>query len=97
MLQYGRINVSEEIDINKSNKSKECIICHYCYIKDIGYKFEPYFCKICHDISMMVYELENIAILYVKGVAYRCVLWNMNGNDAINRLNNSKLDNKGTL
>ena len=46
---------------------------------------------------MMVYELENIAILYVKGVAYRCVLWNMNGNDAINRLNNSKLGNKGTL
>ena len=46
---------------------------------------------------MMVYELENIAILYVKGVGYRCVLWNMTGNDAIHRLNNSKLENKGTL
>ena len=29
MLQYKRINVSERIDINKSNKSKECVICHY--------------------------------------------------------------------
>ena len=29
MLQYKRINVSEGIDINKSNKSKECVICHY--------------------------------------------------------------------
>ena len=25
---------------------------------------------------MMAYELENIAILNVKGVDYRCVLWN---------------------
>ena len=28
-------------------------------------------------ISMMVYESENIAILNVKGVDYRCVMWNM--------------------
>ena len=46
---------------------------------------------------MMAYKLENIAILNVKGVDYRCVLWNMTKNDAINRLNNSKLDDKGTL
>ena len=26
---------------------------------------------------MMNYELKNIAILNVKGVDYRCVLWNM--------------------
>ena len=29
MLQYEKIYVSEEIDINKSNKSKEFMICHY--------------------------------------------------------------------
>ena len=29
MLCYSDINVSEGIDINKSNKSKECMICHY--------------------------------------------------------------------
>ena len=51
----------------------------------------------CHDISMMVYELENIAILNVTGINYRCVLWNITRNDAINRLNYSKLDDKGTL
>ena len=46
---------------------------------------------------MMAYGLKNIAILNVKGVDYRCVLWNMTRNDAINRLNNSELDDKGTL
>ena len=43
---------------------------------------------------MTVYEFKNIAILNVKGVDYRCVLWNITRNDAINRLNNSKLDDK---
>ena len=90
MLQYERINVSKGIDIN--------MICHCWYFeKDIGYKSEPYVCNRCHDISIMAYKLENIAILNVKGVDYRCILWNMTRNDAINRLNHSKLDDKGTL
>ena len=46
---------------------------------------------------MMAYELKNIAILNAKGVDFRCVLWNMSKNDAIIRLNNSKLDDRGTL
>ena len=45
----------------------------------------------------MAYELENFAILNAKGIYYRCFLWNMTRNDAVNRLNNSKLDDKGTL
>ena len=59
-----RIDVSEGIEINKANKSKECMISH---------KFEPRACNKCHDISMTVYELKNIAILNVKGVDYRCI------------------------
>ena len=70
MLQYERIYVSEGIDINKSNKSKECMICHHWHFTDIGYKFEPYVCNKCNDISMMAYELENIAILNVRDVFY---------------------------
>ena len=46
---------------------------------------------------MMTYGLQSIAILNVNGVDYRCVLWNMTRNDAINMLSNSKLDSKGTL
>ena len=96
MLQHERIDNSEGIDLNKTGTSKECMICHYWYFKDIGYKFEPHVCNKCHDMSMMAYELENIAILNVKGVDYRYILWNMTKNYIINRLNNSKLDDKGT-
>ena len=29
MLKYERIDISEGIDVNKTNLSKECDICHY--------------------------------------------------------------------
>ena len=45
---------------------------------------------------MMVYDLDDFMILNVKGVDYRCFTCNMSKNDAINRLNNSRLDDKGT-
>ena len=31
MLEYDRIDISEEIDVDMSDKSKECILCHYWY------------------------------------------------------------------
>ena len=61
-------NVSEGIDINKTSKSKECMLCHYWYFKDIGYKFQPYLCNGCYAMSMMAYELKNIAILKARVV-----------------------------
>ena len=36
MLEYDRIDVSEGTDVNKTNASRECDICHYWYFKDIG-------------------------------------------------------------
>ena len=65
MLQYQRIDISEEIDYNKTNKSVECMICHYCYFKDIGFKYQPYVCNTFHDFSIIVqkfrclYDFEN--------------------------------------
>ena len=49
------------------------------------------------NVMILNYELENITTLNVKGVDYRGVLWNMTKNDTINRLNNSKLNDKVTL
>ena len=46
-------------------------------------RYDPHGCNKCQDISMMAYEIENIAILIVKGIDYRCDLWNMIKNDVI--------------
>ena len=97
MLQYDRIDISEGIDINKTSKSKKCILCHYWYLKDVVYKFQPYFCKGCHTVSMMAYELKCIPILNAKGVDYRCILLGISRDEAVNRLNNSALEDKGVL
>ena len=35
MLRYQKIDVSEGIDINKTNALKECELCHYWFLKDI--------------------------------------------------------------
>ena len=97
MIQYERIDVSEGIDINKIGASKECMICHYWYFKDVGYEYEQYVCNGCHDLSMMVYDLDDFMILNIKGLDCRCLMFNMSKTDAIKLLNNSALDNKGIL
>ena len=97
MLQYNRVDVAEGTDINKTSGSKECILYHYWYFQDVGYKFQPYVCNGCHTVSMMAYELKNIAILNAKGVDYRCILWGISRDEAVNKLNNSVLEDKGVL
>ena len=34
-LQYEKIDVSEGIDIDKTSASKERMLCHYWYFKDV--------------------------------------------------------------
>ena len=97
MLQSERIDVFVGIDINESNKSKDCIDCHYWYFKDIGYKYEPHVCNGSHGLSMVVYDLNDFMILNVKCIDYRCYVFNMSKNDAVKMFNNSLLDNKGVL
>ena len=97
MLQYEKIDISEGTDTNKTNASKEYMLCHYWYFKDVGFKFEPHVCKKCHDVLMTAYELKNIAISNVNGVDFRCTLWGIGRDEAVNRLNNFVLENKGLL
>ena len=78
MLEYGRIDISEEIYMNKKNLSKECDICHYCYFKDIDFKYELYLCNGCHDLMQKAMGFNNIAIVNIKENAYRIYFWYMN-------------------
>ena len=98
MLEYDRIDVSEGIDVNKTNASKECDICHYWYFKDISFKYEPYLCNGCHDLMQKGMSFSDAAIVYVKGSAYKIHFWYMSKNGAISIMNNSNLvDKKGVL
>ena len=98
MLEYNRIDISEGIDVNKANLSKGCELYHYWYFKDIGFKYEKYLCNGCHDLMQKAMSFNNIAIVYVKGSAYRINFWYMSKDDAINIMNGSNLvDKRGVL
>ena len=75
MLEYERIDISEGIDVNKTNLSKECDICHYSYFKDIDFKYEPYLCNGCHDLMQKAMSFNNIAIVYVKKKCLQHSFW----------------------
>ena len=98
MLEYDRIDISEGIDVNKTNLSKECDICHYWYFKNIGFKYEPYFCNGCHDLLQKAISFNNVVIVYVNERAYKINFWYMSKDDATNIMNGSNLvDKRGVL
>ena len=89
MLRYQNIDISEGIDVNKTNASKKCEVCHYWFFKDIGFKFEEHVCNKCHDLLTIAYSLKDIAILNAKGATFRCILIGISKNEGLKRLNNS--------
>ena len=98
ILEYKGIDISEGIDVNKTNLSKECDICHYWHFKDIGFKYQPYLCNGCHDLMQKAMSFNNIAIVYTKENAYRIHFCHMSKVDAINLMNGSILhDKRGIL
>ena len=50
MLQYDRIDIFEGIDVNKTDKSTECMLCRYCYFLDKNFNYGPYLCDGCYNI-----------------------------------------------
>ena len=98
MLEYEKIDISEGIDVNKTNLSKKYDICHCWYFKDIGFKYEPYLCNRCHDLMQKAMGFNNIAIVYIKESAYRSHFSYMSKDDAINIMTDfSLVDKRGVL
>ena len=96
MLQCEKIDVLEGSDTNKTSASKECMLCHYWYFKDVGFKFKPHVCNKC-SIGCIFSKSKRIEILNVKGVDYRCILCGISRNKAVNILNNSVLEDKDVI
>ena len=98
MLYFDRIDVSEGIDADKTNASKECNIYHQCYFLDKGFKFQLDVCNGCHDLLMMSMNLSNVAILDIQGVAHRSIINGIIKSEPIDLLNNVNPNEKsGTL
>ena len=100
MLEYDMIDALEGIDVNETNASKEYDICHYWYVLDKGFNYEPYVCNGCHDLmqeAMNFNDVAIVAIVSVKESDYRIYFWYITKNDAINIMKNSNLNEKSGL
>ena len=98
ILEYERIDISEGIDIIKTNKSKECMLCHYWYFLDNNFSCELYLSDGCYNITQKTVDFKNITIIHIKNSAYRIYFTHLSKREAKQLMNNSNLiDKKGIL
>ena len=98
MLEYEKIDISDEIDVNKSDKSKECMLCHYWFFLDKNFSYGPYLCDGCYNMLQKCIKLKNIATVHVKESVYRICFLFTSKREAKKLMTNSNLnDKKGVL
>ena len=82
MLQFEIIDVSDVIDADMTNKSKECMLCHYWYFLHRNFSYGPYLCDGCYNIMQKCNKPKSIAIVHVKKSVYRIHFLHMGKRDA---------------
>ena len=98
MLEYERIDISDGIDIDMSDESKECMLCHHWYFLDENFSYGPYLCDACYNIMQKCNKFKNIAIAHVKKSTYSIYFLYMSKREAKKLMANSNLiDKKGVL
>ena len=82
MIYYDGTDISEELDVNKSSKSKEYDICYHWYFLNKGFNFQPNVRNGCHDLSMISMNLNSITLLNVKCFDYCCIITEISKDEA---------------
>ena len=67
------------------------MICHYWFFND-GFKFQDYISNGCHDLTMLIVDISNTAIIIVKSVDCRCIIHNISKSEGTDLLENSVLE-----
>ena len=98
MLEYDKVYIFEGTDVNKSNASKECDICHYWHFLNKNFNiYESYLFNGCCDSVQKAMNFNDTDIVSVKGIDYRIHFWYISKDDAINIMKNSNLNKKSRL
>ena len=50
-----------------------------------SYRYESAICNGRHDVLMMVFGLENIAMLNIEGADYSCIIWNIRESNPVKK------------
>ena len=69
MLEYDRIDISEDIDINKCEEtSRRCSLCKFYHFLDKNFSYGPFLCNGCYDMFLKAVSMQNLAILILMEI-----------------------------
>ena len=99
MLEYDRIDISEDIDINKCEEtSVGCSLCKFYYFLDKSFSYGPFLCNVCYDMSLKAVSMQNLVIINHNGNHYRVNFAFISKKDLYNLIKNAMIIHKeGTL
>ena len=90
MIQPDRIEDSKGVDLDKTDKSKECKICYYSYF-DNGFKCDP---KTCNRCDWGIKYFGSFAIIDINNFSYRFFMFEMTEEDVIEFLKDFEPDDE---
>ena len=96
MLYYDRIDLSEGIDVAKSNNRKGCTICHCWYFKHV-LKFQKSVCHVCHYMLILSLDIRDVSTITVESIDYRFNISDISKSNAIHLHENVLLDNRNFI
>ena len=76
MIEYERIDISERIDVDKTN------------VLHIYFSYGPYLCDDYYNFSQKSIDFKNIAIVHIKKNAYRIYFQHINKHKAKKKIKN---------
>ena len=99
MLEYDRIDISEDIDIKKCKGTcRECSLRKFYYFLDKNFSYGSYLCNGCYDMSLKVISMQNLSIINHNGNYYCVNFAFMSKKVSFNLIKNAVIiDKKGTL
>ena len=75
-------------------RQKSVIFVTIWYFLNYSFKFQPNVCNRYHDLLMISMNLNDIAILNIKGSDYHCIISLISKSEAIKLMQNADLTEK---
>ena len=94
MLKYDKTDISEGIDVDKTNESRECKFCHYWYFLNKNFSYGPFTCDGCYAIVQKSTDFKDFTIIHIKKTAYRVYFKDISKNKAKKLMNTFNLVGK---
>ena len=82
MLKYDKIDITEGIGLDKTNKSREHMFCYHWYFLNKNFSYGSFTCDGCYNMVQRSTDFKNIAIVHVKKTACRVYFKDISKNKA---------------